>query len=150
MQIFLKVKDLVKYKEDVATRLDEYRKEYETLAINIKTKSKLLFKKYFRRKYIYQFTFIYLDIQHISLQHKQKTLRSRINILNFKSVALRKQIIQEENNKKLIIATMPVCLTVKNASEVIAMDEVKQALRDLDDFYTLYINQGSSRKLMKY
>ncbi|XP_014099947.1 augmin complex subunit dgt5 [Bactrocera oleae] len=122
MQIFLKVKDLVKYKEDVATRLDEYRKEYETLAINIKTK----------------------NIQHISLQHKQKTLRSRINILNFKSVALRKQIIQEENNKKLIIATMPVCLTVKNASEVIAMDEVKQALRDLDDFYTLYINQGSS------
>lgn len=92
--------------------------------------------------------FIYLDIQHISLQLKQKILRSRINVLNFKSATLRKQMKQEENNKKLIISTMPVRLTTKNASEIIAMDEVKQSVRDLDDFYTLYINQGSSRKLM--
>ncbi|XP_011196507.1 augmin complex subunit dgt5 isoform X2 [Zeugodacus cucurbitae] len=122
MQIFLKVKDLIKNKEDVAMRLEEYRKEYETLAINIKTK----------------------NIQHVSLQNKQKTLRSRINTLNYNCIALRKQIKQEEINKKLIIATMPVRLTAKNASEIVAMDEIKQALRDLDDFYTLYTNQGNS------
>lgn len=46
MQIFLKVKDLIKNKEEVAMRSDEYRKEFEKLAINIKTKSNLLFEKY--------------------------------------------------------------------------------------------------------
>ncbi|CAD7013877.1 unnamed protein product [Ceratitis capitata] len=122
MQILLKIKELVKHKEDVTMRLDEYRKEYEALAINIKTK----------------------NIQHISLQHKQSTLRSRVNILDFKSTALGKQIKQEEKNKHLIAATMPVRLTAKNASEADAMDAVKQALRDLDDFYTLYINQANS------
>ncbi|XP_017472394.1 PREDICTED: uncharacterized protein LOC108363517 [Rhagoletis zephyria] len=122
MQTFLKMNELMKQKEDITMRLDEYRKEYETLAVNIKTK----------------------NIQHINLHHKQKTLKSRVSLLEFKSLALDKQIKQEEKNKERITATMPARLTAKNASETIALDGVKQALRDLDDFYTFYLNQASS------
>ncbi|XP_054740347.1 augmin complex subunit dgt5 isoform X1 [Anastrepha obliqua] len=122
MQTYLKAKELKRNIEDVQMRLDEYRKEHETLAMNIKTK----------------------NIQHISLKHKQKTLKSRVNLLEFQSVSLDKKLKQEEKNKQLISVTMPVRLTAKNASEAVAMDGVKQALQDLDDFYTFYINQASS------
>ncbi|XP_067630740.1 augmin complex subunit dgt5 [Eurosta solidaginis] len=122
MQSFLKVQELQKHKEDIKMRLDEYRKEYETLAINIKTK----------------------NIQHISLHNKYKTHKSRVSLLEFKCNALEMQIKQEEKNKELIITTMPVRLTAKNASENLALDGVKQALRDLDVFYLFYINQTSS------
>ncbi|XP_037714627.1 augmin complex subunit dgt5 [Drosophila subpulchrella] len=121
LQRYHKMQELRKHKEKADLQLAEARKEYQKLAASIKTK----------------------NIQTISAENRKQLLESKCNILDLKLVALNKSYDQELKNKAQILATTPVKLTSKNASEVQATRAVEQALKQLETFYGM-CDEGSS------
>ncbi|XP_030560120.1 augmin complex subunit dgt5 [Drosophila novamexicana] len=122
LQIHLKMQDLQKDKEKSELRLAENKKEYDSLAASIKIK----------------------NIQTISATHKEQLHRSRCHILQLKLESLTKNYEQELQNKVQILATMPVKLSNKNASEKLASKAVEQALKELEHFYNICNAEGNS------
>nr|XP_016930138.1 augmin complex subunit dgt5 [Drosophila suzukii] len=121
LQRYHKMQELKKHKEKADLQLAEARKEYQKLAASIKTK----------------------NIQTISAENRKQLLESKCNILDLKLEALNKSYDQELQNKAQILATTPVKLTAKNASEVQATRAVEQALKQLETFYGM-CDEGSS------
>ncbi|XP_016947268.1 augmin complex subunit dgt5 [Drosophila biarmipes] len=121
LQRYQKMQELKKHKEKADLQLAEARKEYQKLAASIKTK----------------------NIQTISAENRKQLLESKCNILELKLEALNKSYDQELQNKAQILATTPVKLTPKNASEVQATRAVEQALKQLETFYGM-CDEGNS------
>ncbi|XP_016930138.3 augmin complex subunit dgt5 [Drosophila suzukii] len=121
LQRYHRMQELKKHKEKADLQLAEARKEYQKLAASIKTK----------------------NIQTISAENRKQLLESKCNILDLKLEALNKSYDQELQNKAQILATTPVKLTAKNASEVQATRAVEQALKQLETFYGM-CDEGSS------
>lgn len=113
LQIHLKMQDLDKKKEKAQQNMAEAKKEVEENAAAIKTK----------------------NIQLISAKHKNELHRSRLDFLKLKLESLNKMYEQELQNKARILATIPVKINSRNASEKLATQAVKQALKELEIFY---------------
>ncbi|XP_064548033.1 augmin complex subunit dgt5 [Drosophila montana] len=122
LQIHLKMQDLQKEKEKSELRLAEAKKEFDSLAASIKIK----------------------NIQTISATHKKQLHLSRCHILQLKLESLTKNYEQELQNKAQILATMPVKLSNKNASEKLARKAVEQALKELENFYNICNAEGNN------
>ncbi|ALC41445.1 dgt5 [Drosophila busckii] len=120
MQINLKMKDLQKEKETIEQTLAETKKEHDSSAATIKTK----------------------NIQAISAKHKKKLHEAKYNLLDLKLESLNKTYEEELKIKANILATMPIKLSNKNASEKMALKAVELALKELDAFYTLCNSDG--------
>ncbi|XP_034479494.1 augmin complex subunit dgt5 [Drosophila innubila] len=113
LQIHLKMKDLDKKKQNAEQRLVDAKKSVDEEAAAIKTK----------------------NIQIVKAKQKNELQRSRINLLKLKLESLNKNYEEELQNKMLIQSTIPVKLSCKNASEKLATQAVKQALKELENFY---------------
>ncbi|KAH8407460.1 hypothetical protein KR222_001470, partial [Zaprionus bogoriensis] len=115
LQTLLKVQDLQKEKEAAELKLTEARQAYDSLAAAIKTK----------------------NIRIISAKHKNELHTARYNLLQLKLKSLTETHEQELKIKTQILATMPVKLSHKNASEKLAAKAVEQALKELEIYYNI-------------
>ncbi|EDV56304.1 augmin complex subunit dgt5 [Drosophila erecta] len=115
LQRYQKIQDLKKHKEKANQQLMEARKEFQKLSAVIKTK----------------------NIQTISAENRKQLLESKYNILDLKLESLNKNYDQELKNKVQILATTPVKLSARNASEAQATRAVEQALKQLETFYRM-------------
>ncbi|KAH8348588.1 hypothetical protein KR084_008826 [Drosophila pseudotakahashii] len=113
LQRYQKMQELKKHQEKADLQLAEDRKEYQKLAAHNKSK----------------------NIQTISADHRTQLLDSKCNMLDLKLESLIKSYDQELKNKAQILATTPVKLTARNASEARATRAVEQALKQLETFY---------------
>ncbi|XP_017002726.2 augmin complex subunit dgt5 [Drosophila takahashii] len=116
-----KMQELRKHKEKADLQLAEARKEYQKLAAYNKSK----------------------NIQTISAENRKQLLDAKCNILDLKLESLSKSYDQELKNKAQILATTPVKLSARNASEVQANRAAEQALRQLETFYGMCDEGGS-------
>ncbi|XP_043644016.1 augmin complex subunit dgt5 [Drosophila teissieri] len=121
LQRYQKIQELKKHKEKANQQLTEARKEFQKLSAVIKTK----------------------NIQTISAENRKQLLESKCNILDLKLESLNKNYDQELKNKVQILATTPVKLSAKNASEAQATRAVEQALKQLETFYGM-CDQGNA------
>ncbi|XP_017125148.1 augmin complex subunit dgt5 [Drosophila elegans] len=113
LQRYQKIQELKKEEEKADLQLVEARKEFQKLSASIKTK----------------------NIQTIKAENRKQLLEAKCNILELKLESLNKDYEQEKKNKAQILATTPVKLSAKNASEVQATRAVEQALKQLETFY---------------
>ncbi|KAM8711376.1 hypothetical protein ACLKA7_000504 [Drosophila subpalustris] len=113
LQVHLKMQDLKKKKEKAERCLADAKKEFDENAAVIKTK----------------------NIQIIRAKHRNELQISRIHILKLKLASLNKSYEEELRNKARILSTIPVKLSRENASEKLATQAVKQALKELENFY---------------
>ncbi|XP_037944742.1 augmin complex subunit dgt5-like [Teleopsis dalmanni] len=113
MQKYHNMYDLNIKKSKILKRLEEHRKEYETLATSIKAK----------------------NIKSVNFEHKERLLKAKNAILEFKSESLDKQLTEENENKKNILATMPVKLSTHTNNDNVAMEAVQNTLNILENFY---------------
>ncbi|XP_017039227.1 augmin complex subunit dgt5 [Drosophila ficusphila] len=113
LQCYQTIQELKKKKEKAGQQLAEFRNEFQKLSASIKTK----------------------NIQTISAENRKQLLESKCNILELKLESLNKNYDQELKNKAQILATTPVKLSAKNASEAQATRAVEQALKQLEAFY---------------
>ncbi|XP_017106209.2 augmin complex subunit dgt5 [Drosophila bipectinata] len=125
LQRYHQMKELQKQKEKAEQGLKEARKEYDILSASIKTK----------------------NIQTISAKNRVQLLASKCNILDLKLESLNKSHEQELKNKAQILATTPVKLNSKNASEKQAAKAVEKALKQLEEFYGM-CDDGSSAHIL--
>ncbi|KAH8271599.1 hypothetical protein KR018_010789, partial [Drosophila ironensis] len=77
------------------------------------------------------------DIQTISAKNRNQLLESKCHILELKLQSLSECHEQELKNKAQILATTPVKLSPKNSSEKQAARAVEQALKELEQFYSV-------------
>ncbi|KAH8253516.1 hypothetical protein KR032_005893 [Drosophila birchii] len=113
LQRYQQMQQLKKQKEKADQQLADVRKEYQRLAATIKTK----------------------NIQSISATNRKQLLETKCNILKLKLESLKKSSEQEQKTKTQILATTPVLLNAKNASEKQAFRDVEAALKKLENFY---------------
>ncbi|XP_060659220.1 augmin complex subunit dgt5 [Drosophila nasuta] len=122
MQTHLRMQDLLKKKEKAKEKMTEEKKECDNVAAIIKNK----------------------NIQITNVSHKNDVLQSRHDILELKLEDLNKKFEQEQQIKQQIIATMPVKLSTKNASERLASKDVEKALKELGNFYNICNTHGNN------
>ncbi|KAH8369927.1 hypothetical protein KR093_001482 [Drosophila rubida] len=122
MQTHLRMQDLLKKRDMAKEKLAEVKKECDSAAATIKTK----------------------NIQITNAKHKNELLQSRHDLLELKLADLNKKYDQEQDIKKQILATMPVKLSNKNASERLATQAVEKALKELGNFYNICNVEGGN------
>ncbi|XP_017019786.1 augmin complex subunit dgt5 [Drosophila kikkawai] len=113
LQRYQKMQKLKEQKQKAEQHLSDARKEYQRLAASIKTK----------------------NIQTISATNRKQLLEAKCNILKLKLQSLNKSSEQEQTTKTQILATTPVVLNSRNASEKQAARDVETALKKLENFY---------------
>ncbi|XP_020803295.1 augmin complex subunit dgt5 [Drosophila serrata] len=113
LQRYQQMQHLKKQKQKADQQLADARKEYQRLAATIKTK----------------------NIQATSATNRKQLLEAKCNILKKKLESLNKNCEQEQKTKTQILATTPVVLNARNASEKQAARDVDAALKKLENFY---------------
>ena len=84
------------------------------------------------------------DVEAIYLENKRETLDAKTSILQLKAESLQKDIQKEKDWQTKMLEGLPIQLNAQNANEHAANVAVQNALKELEDFYTLCKNNENN------